>query len=95
MAAAKEVKAELAITRGPLLGDRHADSMGTTIAMAGHSAYEQIKELARNRTIPEEGQGTAPTILIADANAPQIQAAPAAAGSGDGPCRILALGLLA
>eukprot|EP00959_Pyramimonas_sp_CCMP1952_P301290 6303915-Pyramimonas_sp.AAC.1 len=45
MAAAEEVGAELVITRGPLLGDRHADSTGTTIAMAGPSAYEQIKEL--------------------------------------------------
>eukprot|EP00959_Pyramimonas_sp_CCMP1952_P028515 597991-Pyramimonas_sp.AAC.1 len=35
MAAAREVGAELVISRRSLLGDRHADSTGITLAMAG------------------------------------------------------------
>eukprot|EP00959_Pyramimonas_sp_CCMP1952_P201154 4206805-Pyramimonas_sp.AAC.1 len=59
--------------------------------MEGPSAYEQIKELVRDRATPEEERGVAPTILIAGASATQIQAALSAASSGDGQRRILAL----
>eukprot|EP00959_Pyramimonas_sp_CCMP1952_P061908 1293613-Pyramimonas_sp.AAC.1 len=63
MAAAKEVGAELVSTRRSLVGNRHADITGITLAMAGPSAYEQIKELVHGRADSEEGQGTTPTIL--------------------------------
>eukprot|EP00959_Pyramimonas_sp_CCMP1952_P259901 5433826-Pyramimonas_sp.AAC.1 len=43
MAAVGELRAELVIARTPLVGDRHADDTGTTIALFSPSAYEHIK----------------------------------------------------
>eukprot|EP00959_Pyramimonas_sp_CCMP1952_P260437 5445659-Pyramimonas_sp.AAC.2 len=86
MAALRELRAELVIARTPLVGDRHADDAGTTIALFSPSAYEQIKELACSRGVQDEGQG-APTIVVADASASQLQATLAAAASGMSSCK--------
>eukprot|EP00959_Pyramimonas_sp_CCMP1952_P137603 2879980-Pyramimonas_sp.AAC.1 len=67
MTAVREVGAELAIARRSLIRNRDADSTGSTLAMAGPSAYEQMKELIRSEAEAEEGQQTTPTVLIADA----------------------------
>eukprot|EP00959_Pyramimonas_sp_CCMP1952_P120565 2520983-Pyramimonas_sp.AAC.1 len=41
MAVVRGLRAELVIARAPLVGDRHADDAGTTIALFSPSAYEQ------------------------------------------------------
>eukprot|EP00959_Pyramimonas_sp_CCMP1952_P030333 635952-Pyramimonas_sp.AAC.1 len=90
MAAVKELRAELVITGEPLKWDRHADDTDTAIAIFGPSAYAQVKGPVSNGTAQEEGHPTL-AILIADASASQLQAALAAAASGTGPCKIMAL----